>query len=109
MEANVAIVTDNRTTTSWRHKGSSISSKDCAYLLRLGDFHQSHYYYLNTSFYVSYLVNAMANDCSRRSHLSDPQLLAYFNGTYPQKDWWKIRHLQPSLKSALISLLQCKR
>jgi hypothetical protein len=108
-EANLAIGTDNMATESWRRKGSSTSSKARAYLLRLGAFHQRHYRYLQTSFYVSGPANAMADDCSRRFDLSDPQLLAYFDATYPQNERWQQRNLRPVMNSALISSLQCKR
>ena len=51
----------------------------------------------------------MADDRSRRFDLSDPHLLTYFNVTYPQNKWWQMRHLWPTINSALIYLLQCKR
>jgi hypothetical protein len=108
-EANIATGTDNKATESWRLKGSSTSSKARAYLLRLGAFHQRHYRYLQRSFYLSGPANAMADDCSRRFDLSNPQLLAYFDATYPQSEPWQLRHLRPEMTSALISSLHCKR
>ena len=100
---------DNWATASWPRKRSSTSSKDRAYLLRLSTFHQGHYCYLHISLYVSGPANYMANDCSRFFQLSDSQLLAYFNSTYPQNEWWKIHRLRTEMNSTLISLLQCKR
>lgn len=44
----------------------------------------------------------MADDCSRLWKLTDSQLLAYFNHTYPQSKPWKLVHLRPEMHSALI-------
>jgi len=54
-------------------------------------------------------VNQMADDCSHLWHLSDSQLLAYFNKTYPQTQSWELAHLRPEMLSALTSALQWKR
>jgi hypothetical protein len=51
----------------------------------------------------------MADDCSGLWHLSDSQLLHYFNSKYPQKQPWQICLLRPEMHSALISALRMKR
>jgi hypothetical protein len=45
----------------------------------------------------------MADHTSHLWQLSDSQLLAYFNETYPQKLPWRLCHLSSVMKSALIS------
>ena len=56
-----------------------------------------------------YPSNKMADDCSRLWHLSDAELLEYFNLTYPQAVPWQIRDLSPAMQHALNSALLCKR
>ena len=51
----------------------------------------------------------MADDCSHLWHLSDSQLLAYFNRNYPQTIPWKLVTLQSKMNSALTSALQRQR
>ena len=51
----------------------------------------------------------MADDCSQLWHLTDSQLLAYFNHAYPQTLPWKLVTLHPAMHSALISTLQKQR
>jgi hypothetical protein len=45
----------------------------------------------------------MADDASRLWYLTDSQLLAYFNHTYPQPLPWRLFRLSTVTKSALIS------
>ena len=53
-------------------------------------------------------TNSMADDASRLWNLSDKELIAHFNVTYPQVLSWKLAALRPRMHSALISSL-CKR
>ena len=50
----------------------------------------------------------MADDASRLWNLSDKELIAHFNLTYPLVRSWKLAALRPRMHSALISSL-CKR
>jgi hypothetical protein len=51
----------------------------------------------------------MADDCSRLWHLSDSQLLAYFNCKYPQPQPWQLVHLRSGMHSTLMKALQQQR
>ena len=51
----------------------------------------------------------MADACSRLWHLTDSQLLAYFNLHYPQAQSWQLVHLRPAMHSSLILALQMQR
>ena len=51
----------------------------------------------------------MANDCSRLWHLSDDELVAYFDAHYPQPRPWRLCHLNPGTASAIHSALRCER
>ena len=76
--------TDNTPTLAWLHKGSTSTTGPAAYLLRIASIHQRHYRYLAKPDFIKGDVNNMADDCSRLWKLTDSQLLAYFNHTYPQ-------------------------
>mgnify|MGYP000178906812 CR=1 FL=1 len=76
-----------------------------AYLLRLSSLHQRHFRSLATLDYIQGSANAMADDCSRLWHLNNSQLLAYFNARYPQRNTWKLCHLQPAMVSSLLLAL----
>ena len=92
--SNMDIGTDNWAARSWRRKGSSTSSKAHNHLLKLNGVRQRHYCYLHTSFYFSSPSNIMDDNFSRHFDLYEPQLLAYFNITYPQNEkwnpWWSL-------------------
>ena len=95
--------TNNTLTLAWQHKGSTSTSGLAAYLLHVASLHQQHYRYLAKPDFIKGNVNDMADDCSQLWHLTDSQLLAYFNCTYPQMLPWKLVTLQPAMHSALIS------
>jgi len=105
----VVPLSDNTPTVAWHHKGSTSTTGPTAYLLRLNSLHQRHFRYLAKADYIAGPVNKMADDCSRLWHLSDSQLLAYFNSMYPQKRPWKLVHLRPEMHSALTLALQKQR
>ncbi|EJK55731.1 hypothetical protein THAOC_24505, partial [Thalassiosira oceanica] len=71
--------------------------------------HQRVFRYQSRPFYVPGESNGMADDCSRLWHLSDSDLVSYFNATYPQPKPWRLCHLEPGTASALFSALRCKR
>ena len=51
----------------------------------------------------------MADDCSRLWHLSDDELVSYFDAHYPQPRPWRLCHLNPGTASAIHSALRCER
>ena len=71
--------------------------------------HQRQFCYQSRSFFVPGVANKMADDCSRLWHLSDSDLVVYFNATYPQREPWQIYHLDPTVGAALLSALLCQR
>jgi hypothetical protein len=105
----VVPLSDNTPTVSWTLKGSTTTTGPAGYLLRLHSLHQRHFQYLSKPDYISGPANVMADDCSRLWHLTDSQLLAYFNSKYPQRVPWRIVTLQPEMHSSLISALQRQR
>ena len=61
-----------------------------------------------TKITVKYLATNNSLCASRLWKLSDKELIAHFNLTYPQVWSWKLAALRPRMQSALISSL-CKR
>jgi hypothetical protein len=74
-------------------------------LLQVSSLHQWHYWYLSKADYIAGPMNQMADDCSQLWHLSDSQLLAYFNCKYPQKQPWQLVHLQSAMHSMMMKVL----
>jgi len=108
-EATTATGTDNLPALSWSTKGAVSAKGPAAYLLRHQAMHQRVFRYQSRPFYVPGESNGMADDCSRLWHLSDSELVSYFNATYPQPKPWRLCHLEPGTASALFSALRCKR
>jgi hypothetical protein len=108
-DRTISTLSDNIPAVAWQRKGSTTTTGAAAYLLRLNSLHQRHYRYLAQADYIPGPSNVMADDCSRLWHLSDSQLLHYFNSKYPQKRPWQICPLRPEMHSALISALRMKR
>ena len=100
---------DNTPAVSWRQKGSTTTVGPAAYLLQLSSIHQRHFRYKPEFHHIAGDANVMADDCSRLWHLSDSELLTYFNSHYPQTQSWQMLHLRPEMNSALISCLHRKR
>ena len=100
---------DNTPAVSWHQKGSTNTVGPAAYLLQLSSIHQHHFRYKPEFHHISGDANVMADDCSHLWHLSDSELLTYFNLHYPQTHSWKMLHLRPKMKSALICCLHRKR
>jgi hypothetical protein len=97
---------DNISQVAWQHKGSVTTLGPTAYLLRLNSLHQRHFRYLAKPDYLPGPLNVMADDLSRMWHLSDSQLLSYFNLHYPQAQPWTLAPLRPEMLSSLTSALQ---
>jgi len=102
-------LSDNTPAVAWRTKGSTTTTGPAAYLLQVSSLHQRHYRYKPELHHIPGVINTMADDCSRLWHLTDSQLVAYFNVKYPQQKSWKMLHLRPEMHSALISCLLKKR
>ena len=107
--ATIATRNDNSSAVSWSLKGSVSRDSIAAYLLRLFALHRRAFRYSTTIQHLAGDLNRMADDCSRLWHLTDSQLVAYFNSTYPQKHSWRLCHLRPEMNLALTSALRRKR
>ena len=94
---------------SWSTKGAVSSAGPSAYLLRLQAMHQRVFRYQQRTFYLPGDANGMADDCSRLWHLSDAELVSYFNTHYPQPMPWQLCHLNADVASAIHSALRCER
>jgi len=104
-EATVSCLNDNVTALSRSRKGSVTSTGAALYLLSLGSLHQRHFRYLPLFDHIHGPANTMADDASRLWYLSDIELLAYFELTYPQTHPWQLYQLRPEMLSSLISAL----
>ena len=102
-ERTIHTGSDNTPTVYWQRKGSTTSAKAPARLLRLQALHQRHHRYCPLWSHLPGPVNAMADDTSRLWNLTDDELLTHFNLVYPQPLPWRLCHLRPAMKSALIS------
>ena len=105
---NITTCCDNMPLVAWSLKISVSRDSQVAYLLRLLELHHRFYRFISTVTHISGDTNSMADDASRLWNLSDKELLAHFNMTYPQVWSWKLAALRPRMHSALISSL-CKR
>ena len=71
--------------------------------------HQRVFRYQQRTFYLPGKANSMADDCSRLCHLSDEELVSYFDANYPQPQPWRLCHLNPATASTIHSALRCER
>ena len=85
------------------------STRPGSYLLQVQAMHQRQYCYQSRNYFVPGVANTMADDYSRLLHLSYSELVAYFNATYPQREQWKICHLDSTAASALLLALLCNQ
>ena len=108
-ESTVHTLSDNDPTVHWQTKGSTTTIGPAAYLLRLQALHSRYYKYLVRYNHIPGWANVMADICSRAWHLTDSQLLTYFNSHFPQDEPWQLYHLRPPMNSALISSLYRQR
>jgi hypothetical protein len=102
-ERTIATGTDNTPALAWQTTGSVSTTGPAAYLLRIQALHQRFHRYNEEHFYIPGPINAMADDASRLTHLSDAQLLHHFNSHYPQSQPW---HLQTP-RHKMISSVTC--
>jgi hypothetical protein len=108
-ERTFLLLSDNTPAVSRSRKGSVTTRSAAAYLLRFASLHQRHHRYFIQYDHIAGNANAMADDASRLWHLSDSQLLAHFEQTYPQSSPWKLVPLRSPTLSALISALRRQR
>ena len=108
-ETTNALLNDNMAAIHWLRRGSVMSTKAAAYLLRLQALHQRYHRYTTTYDYIPGPTNAMADDCLRLWHLSDAALLTRFHSLYPQAPGWRLCHLSSATNSALTSALWQQR
>ena len=108
-ERTTATGTDNTASHGWSTKGAASSAGPSAYLLRLQAMHQRVFRYQQRTFYLPGDANGMADDCSRLWHLSDEELVSYFDAHYPQPQPWRLCHLNSATASAIHSALRCER
>ena len=101
--------TDNTPAMSWRTKGNATTKGPAAYLLQLSALHRRHHRYRNYCNFLPGHLNTLADKCSRLWNLNDAELLTHFNTHYPQETSWRLLHLRPEMRSALISALHRKR
>ena len=55
--------------------------------------------------HIASILNTMADDASHLQHLSDQELIDYFNSHYPQKVSWVLYPPPSKLLSTVISIL----
>jgi hypothetical protein len=104
-EATIHNSSENVATVWWQRKGATSSSGPTAGLLCLQSLHQQHYRYVPLFDYIAGEANAMADACSHMWHLSDSQLLAYFEATFMQGQPWQLCPLCMPMHCALIAVL----
>jgi hypothetical protein len=108
-ELTIHTSTDNQAAQAWQQRGSATTNATPAYLLRLQAIHQRFHRYMPLLSYLPGKLNTMADDASRLWHLSDQQLLTYFNTNYPQYLSWQLYQPQPEMNSAVTSALHRQR
>ena len=108
-ERTTATGTENTASHGWSTKGAASGAGPSAYLLRLQAMHQRVFRYQQRTFYLQGEANGMADDCSRLWHLSDDELVSYFDAHYPQPQPWRLCHLNSATASAIHSALRCER
>jgi hypothetical protein len=86
-------LSDNATTIAWQKKGDASTSGTVAYLLRLHVLHQRHHRYTPLHDFIPGVANVLSDQCSRHFHLTDAELLAHFNSSFPQTMPWQMCQL----------------
>jgi hypothetical protein len=105
---NIVIATDNTPALAWVSKGSTSSTAAPAFLLHyLAQLRRAHKFTLNPVF-VPGVTNQVADCCSRLSHLSDDNFLAYMNNTFPVQPSWTLV-TPPTATNSCVNLALSKR
>jgi hypothetical protein len=102
-------LSDNSATVAWQRKGASSNVGPVAYLIRLQALHQRHHRYVPLHDFIPGTMNLMSDRASHLLHLSDTDLLLYFNSHFPQTRPWHLCQLRNKTRSTLISALSMKR
>jgi hypothetical protein len=108
-ERTLATGTDNTPALSWQNRGAVSTTGPAAYLLRLQALHQRFHRYCGEHFFIPGVLNSMADDASRLTHLPSLLVLSHFNSTYPQKQPWHLLTPRPEMISSVISALRSSR
>jgi len=108
-ETTIGTAHDNYAAVIWNRKGSTSTTGPAAYLLRLQALHARHHRYVPLHDFIPGHLNRLADEASRRFHLTDDEILSHFDQHYPQPRAWKLLTLRPAMHSALISCLHRKR
>lgn len=108
-ESTVGTLHDNIPAVFWNRKGSTSTTGPAAYLLRIQSLHARQFRYTPLHDFIPGKLNRMADDASRKLHLSMHALLTFFDTHYPQPRPWKACTLRSEISSPLISALHRKR
>jgi hypothetical protein len=102
-------LSDNAATVAWQQKGAASTSGPVAFLHRLHALHQRHHRYLSLHDFITGVANILSDQCSRIFHLTDSQLIAHFNSSFPHTMYWQMCPVQNETLSALISALLARK
>ena len=105
---NITTCCDNTPSVAWSLKGLVSRDSQVAYLFHLLALHHRFYRFMSNVTHIAGNTNSIADNASHLWKISDKELLAHFNLTYPQVRSWKFAALGPRMHPALISSL-CKR
>lgn len=108
-ERTICILSDNTAAISRDHRGSTSTDAASSYLCRLAALHQRAYRYRLRSSHIPGSLNVMADILSRRWELSDSQLLAHFDTTFPQALPWQLCQLRSEMNSSATQALWKER
>ena len=108
-ETTIATLHDNTPTVYWNRKGSASTEGPAAYLLRLQALHGRQYRYCPLHDFIPGHLNRMADTASRHFWKSDPDLLQFFDSTFPQTAPWRLCTLRSAASSLVISALHKQR
>jgi hypothetical protein len=81
-------LSDSAATVTWQKKGAASTPGPVTYLLRIHALHQRHHRYLPLHDFIPGMANVLSNQSSPHFHLTDSQLLAHFNSSFPHTIPW---------------------
>jgi hypothetical protein len=86
-------LSDNVAFIALQKKVSASTWGPIAYLLFLNALHQWHHHYFPLHDFIPSVANVLSDQCSRHFHLTDSQLPAHFNSSFPCTMPWRMCHL----------------
>ena len=107
-ERTILSHTDNSPTMYWLRKGSTTSNSARAHLLRAQALHQRFHRYVAQIDFIPGVENSISDLPSRSAHLTDNELLHFFDSHFPQPRSWRLWTPPQKLLSALTSCLHRK-